>query len=373
MRWLVVAPLLASAVASAAPSEESTPVVVTQRVAATAVERAQSRTLYMNRDGVMLRPGTNDAHVGTSSLVAKPTTIAPWTTISDDSWDQLMDCMHEVWQHFDVEVVDVRPGLDTPYIETVFAADPSQVGFPANVAGVSPFASDCGIIENSIVFGFTNKLPTNPRKICEVVSQEIGHSYGLDHELVAADPMTYLGYTGDRSFQDVEASCGETTVRACACGGTQNSYRTLLARLGAPGGDDTAPGLTIVSPSADAVVTPGFDVHIAASDNVGLSSIALFVDGRRAMTSATMTTTLPTDGSIALGSHVLRVEVIDTNGNVTSRTLNVVVEDAPMFGCNAGGGSVPGSVLALGLIALRRRRRMSDARSTAPSPRRLRR
>ena len=78
------------------------------------------------------------------------------------------------------------------------------------------------------MFAFTDNIPSDPQTVCEVMSQEIGHAYGLDHELLAADPMTYLAFTGKRTFQDADASCGEKTARPCgpgstACRAQQNS------------------------------------------------------------------------------------------------------------------------------------------------------
>src|SRR5207237_5849116 len=99
------------------------------------------------------------------------------------------------------QVTDRDPG-NTPHIEAVFGGSPQDLGMPSSVGGVSPFSASCGVIEGSIVFAFTNVLSTSPQRICEVMAQEIAHSYGLDHELLASDPMTYLGYQGNRAFQD---------------------------------------------------------------------------------------------------------------------------------------------------------------------------
>jgi hypothetical protein len=87
---------------------------------------------------------------------------------------------------------------------------------------------------------FTDVLPDDARTVCEVIAQEIAHSFGLDHEMLPSDPMTYLDYTGDRTFQNAMASCGEYADRACGINGTtcrrrQNSVALLTERLGARG------------------------------------------------------------------------------------------------------------------------------------------
>jgi MYXO-CTERM domain-containing protein len=204
-----------------------------------AVARARSRVLYLNHDGVILRPGDNDSSRQVSSIVTQLTAIDGWN-IDDDTWAETVACVAGIYAPFDVTVTDEDPG-DTPHIEAVFGGHPSDVGLPDNVAGVSPFTSDCGIIEGSIVFAFTDVLPDDPRTVCEVIAQEIAHSYGLDHEMLPSDPMTYLDYAGERTFQDELASCGEYADRPCGINGTtcrrrQNSVELLAQRLGTRGG-----------------------------------------------------------------------------------------------------------------------------------------
>lgn len=210
--------------------------------------RARSRTIYLNRDGALLHPGDNDARLSTSSIVQQPTELSAWD-IDDDTWADTVACMREIYARFDVKVTDEDPG-EVPHIEAVFGGHPNDVGLPDNVAGVSPFTTDCGIIENSVVFTFTDVLPDDPRVMCEVMAQEIAHSFGADHELLASDPMTYLDYDGERSFQDRYASCGEDTPRPCGIAGSvcsqkQSSVQLLSSRLGLRGtGAPDASGTT---------------------------------------------------------------------------------------------------------------------------------
>ena len=199
---------------------------------------AQSRVIYLNRDGAILWPGDNDARESLSSVVRSPTEITPWD-IDDDTWDETVACVKDLYARFDVTVTDVDPG-DVPHIEAVFGGHPADVGLPDNVAGVSPFRTDCGVIENSVVFTFTDVLEDDPRLMCEVMAQEIAHSYGLDHEMLASDPMTYLDYAGERTFKDVMAPCGEFGNRMCGIDGNvcrerQNSVQLLESRLGRRG------------------------------------------------------------------------------------------------------------------------------------------
>ncbi len=227
------------------PSDAATPAGTASGVLAPGSiaksQKAQTRIIYMNRSGVTLRPGLNNSSLQTSSIVETMTKITPWE-ISDDDWHDTVDCMTDLFSRFDVTVTDKDPGM-ADHLEAVFGGHPNDVGLPDNVAGISPFTTDCSIIENSVVFTFTDVLPDDPRLMCEVMAQEIAHSYGLDHQMLETDPMSYLEYDGDRVFQDEDAFCGEFELRTCGIGGnvcrdTQNSVELLTQRLGRKGESD---------------------------------------------------------------------------------------------------------------------------------------
>lgn len=243
-RNLLLAVLLLPAVASAnarivdvtAPNPRGMKFARQALAASGVVGRAESRTIYLDRDGVVLRPGDNDSAQNISSVVTQPTVIAGWD-IDDGTWSETVACVRDMYSRFDVVVTDRDPG-DVPHIEAVFGGHPADVGLPDNVAGVSPFTTDCAIIERSIVFTFTDVIEDDAQVMCEVMAQEIAHSYGLDHELLPEDPMTYLTYFGNRSFQDEMADCGEYGERMCGIEGSvcrerQNSVTLLTERLGA--------------------------------------------------------------------------------------------------------------------------------------------
>ncbi len=219
-----------------------------------AIALALSRLIYLDRDGATLQPGVNDSRAQTSSLVSHQVHVPAWS-VSDTDWDATVACVREVWSPFGVTITEDDPG-DVPHIEVVLGGKAADLGMTVNAGGVSPFRGDCGVIENSIVFAFTAVLPHVPRTICEVASQELGHSFGLDHELDAADPMTYLAYHGPRAFQDEDVACGESVARPCgnSCRPTQNSVQILRSRLGTP--DDVPQTRTETSDHATPAIEP---------------------------------------------------------------------------------------------------------------------
>ncbi|MBX3155110.1 MAG: hypothetical protein KF773_03850 [Deltaproteobacteria bacterium] len=344
----------------------------------TSAALAQSRTIYLNYTGVTLQPGNNDSRTNRSTIANGQVAIPAWNA-SAAVKTATTACIRELFAAFDVNVVDTDPG-NVPHIEAVFGGSPGQLGLPNNVAGVSPFTTDCSIIENSIVFTFSAILPADPRLNCEIQAQEIAHSFGLDHELLASDPMTYLNYNGNRSFKNQTAQCGEDVARNCGINGSvcrpnQNSVALLTERLGTKGqpGDTVAPEVSFLSPSNNQTVPPGFKVRVDATDNVSVIRASLSVDGQLVDTVTAAPFEFTTSATLSEGAHKLTVEVSDGT-NTKSSEINVLVKKgAPLpggggdddstsgdltGGCStgAGGGGLLGLAL-LGLaLSLRRRR-----------------
>jgi RNA-binding protein len=338
---------------------------------------AQSRIIYLNKGGVSLAPGANDARTNHSSMVTAQTAITGWNP-GATTWTAVVGCMRELFAGFDVTIVETDPG-SVPHIEAVFGGSPTQFGLGTNVGGLSPFTTDCAIIENSIVFAFTQVIPNNARTVCEIMAQEVAHSFGLDHELLARDPMTYLAYDGNRSFQNQNVSCGESTARPCGiegstCRTTQNSMSLLIERLGRRGapGDVTPPTIGITSPANNATVPPGFAVTFDAADVNGVKFASIYIDGQPSGSVSSLPYTFTTPATLFEGKHELRVEVTD-GANQRSQVISVTVkkgaaappppagggDDDVLGGCSTTGTDTgTGTLLAaVALLGLRRRRR----------------
>lgn len=263
------------------PSDAATPAGTVSTSPVAKSQRAQTRLIYMNRSGATLRPGLNNSSLQTSSIVETMTEITPWE-ISDDDWAETMSCMRGIYSRFDVQITDRDPGM-TPHLEAVFGGHPNDVGLPDNVAGISPFTTDCSTIESSVVFTFTDVLPDDPRLMCEVMAQEIAHSYGLDHQMLPEDPMSYLEYDGDREFQDEDAFCGEFEFRTCGIGGnvcrdTQNSVELLTQRLGRAGETGAGSDGQSNTTSDDPI---GVGCNASGSSGAGMLVLGLFAVVRR--------------------------------------------------------------------------------------------
>ncbi len=342
--------------------------------------------LYINKNGVTLSPGDNDARTNRSTLVTQTSAVPAWTTTAA-AWSQIMSCTRTMWAPFNVTVTDVDPG-NVPHMESIVTTTSSTIGMDPNVGGVSPYTIGCDLIPNSIVFTFAQAFNGDPETICEVMGQEMAHSIGHDHQMLASDPMTYLQYTGLQSFKDQTVSCGEYQNRACGlqgeCGATQNSVQMMLTRVGAAGTGtpDGLPTVAISAPANGAQVRPGFRVDVAAQDDGTVAKVELKIDGTLVETKTSGPFSFTTATTLSMGAHTVETVVTDDSGQTSSEQINVTIApDAPpqdpgddtgnpddpsqdpaelVSGCQAGGTSGTGGMLLLGLalvgLVARRRR-----------------
>ncbi len=304
-----------------------------------AVAAENTTVVYMNRVGGVFSPGQNDAGNNRTTL-AQQTVSFPPADLNDGEWNQIMGCVQQQFSRFNIQVTDVDPG-QVPHYESVVAGSPQLLGMAAGVGGVSPFTSNCDVIPNSVVFTFTDVLPRDPQIICEVAAQEIAHSFGLDHEFLCSDPMTYLSGCGAKSFQDVAAPCGEGEARACAqpgqydCGyAEQNSVQLMTQRIGLNDGGGTGNTIAIASPVDGASVSRGFEV----SANVDFANTVEFrIDGVSVATLSSGPFLFSTPADLAAGTHVLEI-IATVSGSDISDSISVNLIEGDDGGGNGGGG-----------------------------------
>ncbi len=288
---------------------------------------AMHRVLYVNFDGGTYTPGWNNSSTNVSSIVNTTSTIAPWGSASARA--QVLSCVQDIFSPFNITVTDVDPGA-MQHIEAVTAGYPQDVGMGSGTGGVSPFS--CGIIEKSIVFSFAEIYGSNYQSLCHTVAQEAAHSFGLDHEYLCKDPMTYLTGCGAKTFQNTDAQCGEFSPRSCMCGGsTQNSYDMLMDALG-PAGAGIPPTVSITSPASGATVTAGFTVDVSASDDQGVVRVELYMGGQLVGTDTTAPYSFTTPTNVANGQINIQARAYD-DSDVATDAISVTVT-----GGGGGGG-----------------------------------
>jgi hypothetical protein len=197
------------------------------------------KTIYLNREGAVLRPGQDDASKNRSSIVAhlstgRPVRI-PAFSGSAARWRAIAKCIRKQFSSFDVNIVEQRPVDDDNYLMAVFGGHAGLVGKRPSkgrhTTGLSPFTGKP--VRRAVVLVFSKTLRNSVRNTCETAGMEIGHAYGLDHGYHCRDLMTYLGRCGSRIFLDKDLHCGEHQRRVCFGGEPrQNSHKWLARTLG---------------------------------------------------------------------------------------------------------------------------------------------
>lgn len=288
-----------------------------------------SRILFINRclGDCIISPGFEDSGSNHSSIIGGTRTLTEYEG-SEAQWDEIMACARRVFAPFDVEVTDVDPG-NVAHMESIVAGTSGQFGgLGNNTLGVAPYS--CGYIGESMSFTFANAFDTFyaasaiPREICATLAQEAAHSWGLDHEMLSSDPMTYLNYNGERSFKDQAVRCGEYDARDCDCTGpTQNSYQEILSTFGSA--EPTPPVVTIVRPSLGANVSPGFPVEVQVEDFNGVEHIELWVNGEYGSEIAFPPYVLNAPDDLSEGTIHVEVKAYDNQGTEGTATVDVII------------------------------------------------
>jgi len=345
--------LAAAPVASAESRPHPRPTFVRVKNAVPIVDGQQnvsSKIVYVHRcpeiSGCSVRGGgTDDSRTDTSTIADGIKQLGEFPH-GDAVWNAMFACVKKTFEPFDITVTDVDPG-NVPHFENMVGGRPSDITSSPdlqNAGGVAPF--DCSGVANAIVYTFAGVYGPDADELCWTSSQEIAHAFGLDHELLGKDPMTYLQGELPKRFRDVDAPCGESVTRTCQCpGATQNSYRKIVGQFGV--GQPTPPEVTFERPADGRTIQPRYTVTVHALDDVRVDKVELFVDGVKA---GEATTEVGDDFEVAIaadttqGSHTLEARATDVQGVVASAMLTVTVGPpcTPDDGCTGDDVCVEG-------------------------------
>lgn len=310
--------------------------------------------IYLNNckpNGCVVRGGTNATSIdNASSQGGWPINGTRTLTAFDQSdavWNQVVECMRDVFGPFGVEITTTNPSPG-PHFEIMIAGRPTDLGMSPSTGGVSPFG--CGeYIPNSLVFAFQRIYGNDVEEICSVAAQEVAHSFALDHVTDPSDPLTYFNYNGRRRFKNASITCGSdcvggqspfgatctgptNQVHDCACGGAglphitrqgQNSFMRIQTLFGS--GTPTPPTVKIVSPMLGANVSPGFPISVEATDDNGIGRVELHVDGMLTSQLVFGPYAFNAPTTLSDGTHTVRAIAYDIYGATASDTVQVVI------------------------------------------------
>lgn len=296
-----------------------------------------SHLVYLNNclpGGCTVNPGFDDALTQHSSIPENTSHLAAWSW-GASNWASLVQCVQDMYAPFDVQITDQDPG-STPHFELMVGGNSTDVGI-SGAGGVAPFVPCDGDLQDNVITFVFSAETNNLDYLCWAAAQEVAHVWGLDHEMNAKDPMTYLSPPIKKpGFQNEAVPCGENQNRDCYCGNpTQNSYQYLMDTMG-PAHLDPAT-LTITTPTDGAWVKPGFAVRADAMSQLSVVSGELDLDGTMASSVASPPLAFNAPTSVAGGDHAVTVSATDASGRMFSSSVNVHVVGACDNGSCAAG------------------------------------
>jgi hypothetical protein len=320
------------------------------------------RLVYLNKDGGQYNHGTSTSSVtNTFEMDGTGGTIAPLDTTKYD-WPMIVQCVRDYYTDFNVEFTEEEPASGA-YIEAVVGGNNDAIGFEigmGDLLGVASTGDVCSVEEQGIAFAFAEKHDTfgtfRNAELCITIAHEVGHTLGLEHEVEPTDLMSYEenNHTG-KGFQDLESQCGTYVGQEINCHCTigpghqnnrENTYDTLMDNVGP--NESEPPVVMITDPAAGASVGPSFTVTATATDDTGVSTVELLVDGVSVQADTTAPYTLAVE-RVAIGPHTLDVRATDLSGNVGQATIDVNVtaecEGTGQSTCEDGAECVDGVCL----------------------------
>lgn len=355
-------------------------------------------TFFVNFDGAVLNDEREDARTNGTRI--------GWTGAFEGYGTgtkraAVMQAVHQDWQPFAATVTDRRPS----------AGDYSMVMVgPTNFTNGSLGLAllDCGNdwTSNNVVFAFHHVDDSfTASATATTISQELAHSYGLEHVDEKNDVMYPYNTGGDPSFLDacntvLEAEgigilCTEQHQASCGSANLQNGYAELMRFMGPRPADIAPPQVWFTAPQDGATYDDGesFILSVDAEDDVGVVAVELLAAGELVATDDDRPFSWEVSGAPP-GTYHFEARAYDAAGNAqTTEVLELVVlgddegdtddhgegdtDDEPSFGSTGDAGEDEDDLPPDAALGPERRRNEDpydpfpgscDCRSGAPTP-----
>jgi subtilisin family serine protease len=209
---------------------------------------------------------------------------------------------------------------DNPYILTVGATDNYDALAPFSSTGNNVDLTAPGVLIRTTARGGGYQSVAGTSFSSPVVA-------GVAALVISANP-TLTGSQVQEILKKSADDLGPTGWDASYGWGRVNAARAVAMAGGGTTVDTTAPLVSISFPVAAATVSGGVTVSVSASDNVGVSSVSLSIDGLPLAIDGVSPYDFQWDTTaVADGAHVLTAIASDAAGNSTSCSVSVNVSN----------------------------------------------
>ena len=137
---------------------------------------------------------------------------------------------------------------------------------------------------------------------------------------LGTDSVSPYGFSWD-STQVADGSVSLVAYAYDAAGNYASRTQTIKVMNSA---DLSAPSVTISRPLANASVNGNVSIQASSSDNIGVTSMQLFIDGALKTTTSSGSLSVNWNSKkVARGAHTIRVQARDAAGNVGTQEVQV--------------------------------------------------
>lgn len=314
-------------------------------------------TLFINFDGAELNDKAEDAR-DNGTLIGWKGTFEAYG--DGPKQTAIMQAVRQDWLPFNATLTDTRP-TDGDY--TMVMVGPTN--FTDGSLGIALL--DCGNrwTSNNIVFAFHHADDSfTAAATATTVSQEIAHSYGLEHVDDDDDLMYPYNNGGDPAFTDtchplVEAAgigilCTDQHEGSCGRADRQNGHAELMRFVGPRPVDISPPSVRFTAPASGDEFEVGepFVLAVDADDDDGVVAVELLAAGELVAADDAAPFSWEVTGAPP-GTYHFEAVAYDAAGNTTTTDiLELVVHGAEDTdggsGTDTDGWETEGDTLAFG-------------------------
>ncbi len=310
-------------------------------------DRPEAAVIFLNFDGAELISGPDDARSNVTTITDM---AGAYPAYGDNGAKRqaVIQAVREDWSAYNAVITDQRPSGGEYVMAMIGPGNPSN----DSTLGLAVLDCEDANTRNNVVFAFHSGSDAHTTtSTATTISQEIGHSFGLEHVDEASDIMNPTNVGGDPSFRDDclplskgDIQCTAQHSRECGLEDQQNAHRELYQVLGPATPDASGPSIRLLSPldGEDFDIDEAFEIVIEAEDGVTVHKAALFVNTLLEDTDDAAPFGWTARQSVS-GKYDIRVEIQDTQGLIrVSNTATITVGRTAPAGDGSGVLPPPG-------------------------------